>query len=48
MFNRFFNFDAQSLGLTNSQIQLLKFEPSKLLENFPINYLPEGHDDDSA
>jgi hypothetical protein len=36
------------MGLINSNSEIFKYETSKFLENFPINYLPEGYDDDSV
>ena len=44
MFNRFFEFDPEVIGLNGSQVVdlgALKYESSPMLENFPFAYLPE-------
>ena len=48
MFNRFFEFDPEVIGLNGSQVVdlgALKYESSPMLENFPFAYLPEKFQD---
>lgn len=42
-FSRYFTFDTQKLGLPQENVQIFNCETSNLLENYPLNYLPESY-----
>ena len=45
-FNRYFDFEPQKLGMTDTTQMVLKYETHPMLENFPFNYLPDEFSSD--